>query len=400
MSKPLAFKSRAKMFVRRNANAITALLVVGIIVEGSVAWFYPSKWWQPLVAILVIAALVLAWRNLKAAIKLAVSLGLTVMLAALAIQSGFYLTGSSIGGTIWGLSVLSGWAVSVLTSYLVVSTRSRWGVALAATIAGYAMSYLFMEIGVIGVYLISVAVSLVVTLVMLKSDWLNRVSKRSPRLIGSWKHTRLDDAVRSLWPEGHEGRLKLSRKRSLPTWHGAGSPTIVFAPLDLDESLESTSKYGLTYHGRDVRRWLLWLTRKIDSKTLKPAPLVVLVDVNGANEGTVGKPEIIRVPDVDSVRAVYCGLMDGTGSRNELRAAVADVAKRFEGVEKADSKQESKLAKILDPKPAKTKKTKPASSASADSDADETATHVLIGSDCEATIAGSNAGETSSESAD
>ena len=374
MSKPLAFKSRAKMFVRRNANAITALLVIGIIVEGSVAWFYPSKWWQPLVAILVIAALVLAWRNLKAAIKLAVSLGLTVMLAA--------------------------WAVSVLTSYLVVSTRSRWGVALAATIAGYAMSYLFMEIGVIGVYLISVAVSLVVTLVMLKSDWLNRVSKRSPRLIGSWKHTRLDDAVRSLWPEGPEGRLKLSRKRSLPTWHGAGSPTIVFAPLDLDESLESTSKYGLTYHGRDVRRWLLWLTRKIDSKTLKPAPLVVLVDVNGANEGTVGKPEIIRVPDVDSVRAVYCGLMDGTGSRNESRAAVADVAKRFEGVEKADSKQESKLAKILDPKPAKTKKTKPASSASADSDADETATHVLIGSDCEATIAGSNAGETSSESAD
>ena len=89
MSKPLAFKSRAKMFVRRNANAITALLVIGIIVEGSVAWFYPSKWWQPLVAILVIAALVLAWRNLKAAIKLAVSLGLTVMLAALAIQSGF-----------------------------------------------------------------------------------------------------------------------------------------------------------------------------------------------------------------------------------------------------------------------------------------------------------------------
>lgn len=348
MSRVASARSKIRPFLRRNANLLTAILVVAIIVEGSVAWFYPSRWWQPLVAIVAVSLLVLAWRNLKAAIKFVASLGFTVMLAALAIQSGFYLTSSAVGGTIWGLSVLSSWAVSVLTSYMVVSTRSRWGVALASTISSYAVSYLFMEIGVVGVYLISVAASVLVTIVLLKSDWLSRVSKRSPRLLADWKPGKIADAMKSLWPSAHEGDLKLTRKQSLPTWHGVGSPTVMLVPLDLDESMESTTKHGLTYHGRDVRAWLLWLSRKIASKGLRPAPLVILVDVNGANDSTSAHPEIIRVPDVDSTKAVYYGLMDGTGSRSDLRNAIADLAKRFEGMEKATVKSEARMAKLLD----------------------------------------------------
>lgn len=348
MSRVASARSKIRPFLRRNANLLTAILVVAIIVEGSVAWFYPSRWWQPLVAIVAVSLLVLAWRNLKAAIKFVASLGLTVMLAALAIQSGFYLTSSAVGGTIWGLSVLSSWAVSVLTSYMVVSTRSRWGVALASTISSYAVSYLFMEIGVVGVYLISVVASVLVTIVLLKSDWFSRMSKRSPRFLADWKRGKIADAMKSLWPSAHEGDLKLTRKQSLPAWHGVGSPTVMFVPLDLDESMESTTKHGITYHGRDVRAWLLWLSRKIASKGLRPAPLVILVDVNGANDSTSTHPEIIRVPDVDSTKAVYYGLMDGTGSRNNLRNAIADLARRFEGMEKATVKSEARLAKLLD----------------------------------------------------
>ena len=348
MSRVASARSKIRPFLRRNANLLTAILVVAIIVEGSVAWFYPSRWWQPLVAIVAVSLLVLAWRNLKAAIKFVASLGLTVMLAALAIQSGFYLTSSAGGGTIWGLSVLSSWAVSVLTSYMVVSTRSRWGVALASTISSYAVSYLFMEIGVVGVYLISVVASVLVTIVLLKSDWFSRMSKRSPRFLADWKRGKIADAMKSLWPSAHEGDLKLTRKQSLPAWHGVGSPTVMFVPLDLDESMESTTKHGITYHGRDVRAWLLWLSRKIASKGLRPAPLVILVDVNGANDSTSTHPEIIRVPDVDSTKAVYYGLMDGTGSRNNLRNAIADLARRFEGMEKATVKSEARLAKLLD----------------------------------------------------
>lgn len=348
MSRVASARSKIRPFLRRNANLLTAILVVAIIVEGSVTWFYPSRWWQPLVAIVAVSLLVLAWRNLKAAIKFVASLGFTVMLAALAIQSGFYLTSSAVGGTIWGLSVLSSWAVSVLASYMVVSTRSRWGVALASTISSYAVSYLFMEIGVVGVYLISVVTSVLVTIVLLKSDWFSRVSKRSPRLLVDWKHGKIADAMKSLWPSAHEGDLKLTRKQSLPAWHGVGSPTVMFVPLDLDESMESTTKHGLTYHGRDVRAWLLWLSRKIASKGLRPAPLVILVDVNGANDSTSAHPEIIRVPDVDSAKAVYYGLMDGTGSRSDLRNAIADLARRFEGMEKATVKSEARMAKLLD----------------------------------------------------
>ena len=348
MSRVASARSKIRPFLRRNANLLTAILVVAIIVEGSVAWFYPSRWWQPLVVIVAVSLLVLAWRNLKAAIKFVASLGFTVMLAALAIQSGFYLTSSAVGGTIWGLSVLSSWAVSVLTSYMVVSTRSRWGVALASTISSYAVSYLFMEIGVVGVYLISVVASVLVTIVLLKSDWFSRMSKRSPRFLADWKRGKIADAMKSLWPSAHEGDLKLTRKQSLPAWHGVGSPTVMFVPLDLDESMESTTKHGITYHGRDVRAWLLWLSRKIASKGLRPAPLVILVDVNGANDSTSTHPEIIRVPDVDSTKAVYYGLMDGTGSRNNLRNAIADLARRFEGMEKATVKSEARLAKLLD----------------------------------------------------
>lgn len=347
--KPVRVPSAAvRSFIRRNANLLTGALAATIVIEGSVAWFYPDRWWQPLVLIAAVSTLALAWRNLKAAIKFVASLGLSIILSALAIQSGFYLTGSAVGGTIWGLSVLSSWAVSVMASYMIVSTRSRWGVALAATISGYAASYLLMEVGVVGIYLISVATAIVVTIVLLKSDWFSRVGKRSPAIVEDWKHGKLADAVKSLWPATHEGALKLDRKHSVPVWHGAGSPVIIFVPLDLDESLEPTSKHGLTYHGRDVRDWLLWLSRKISSKGLKPAPLVILVDVNGANDSTSGKPEIIRVPDVDSVNAIYYGLMDGTGSRSGMRAAITDLARRFEGISKAGDNEEKRLAKLLD----------------------------------------------------
>lgn len=340
--------STVRSFMRRNANLLTGVLATTIVVEGSVAWFYPSRWWQPLVLIAAASALVLAWRNLKAAVKFVASLGLAIVLSALAIQSGFYLTGSAVGGTIWGLSVLSSWAVSVMASYMVVSTRSRWGVALAAAISGYAASYLLMGVGVVGIYLTSVATAIVVTIALLKSDRFSRVGKRSPALVADWKHGKIADAVESLWPSSHEGALKLDGKHSVPVWHGAGSPVIAFVPLDLDEPLEPTVKHGLTYHGRDVRGWLLWLSRKISSRGIKPAPLVILVDVNGANDSTSEKPEIVRVPDVDSMSAIYYGLMDGTGSRAGLRVAITDLARRFEGMSKAGDKEEKRLAKLLD----------------------------------------------------
>ena len=199
-----------------------------------------------------------------------------------------------------------------------------------------------------GISLISVATAIIVTLVLLKSDWFSRVGKRSPAVVADWRHGKIADAVESLWPSSHEGALKLDGKRSVPVWHGSGSPVIAFVPLDLDEPLEPTAKHGLTYHGRDVRDWLLWLSRKISSKGLKPAPLVILVDVNGANDSTSGKPEIVRVPDVDSMSAIYYGLMDGTGSRAGLRTAITDLARRFDGMSNAGDKEEKRLAKLLD----------------------------------------------------
>lgn len=354
--KTLEWKRAIRQFVHANANILTIAAVCLIVFEGSVIWFYPDRWWQPLVVLLALLALAIAWKNLKSVVKFLVSIGVTIMIAALAIQSGYYLTATSIGGSTWGLSILSTWALSVFLSYVIVSTRSRWGVALTASIIGFLVSYSFMSLGVLPITIACVTSGTLASIIISKSDVLQVNSKRAFKLMRDWDHKRMDDVMISLWPGMTSTVWRINKHGDGVIYHGEGCPTIVIIPIDLDESFELTARHGLTYHGRDVRRKVLWLESKAFASTGDPAPVIILADVNSMNQQTHGSYSVISVPRVDATTMSYVGVLDVTGSRRQLHDRVAGLVGKFSGVEKATAKQEKKLEKRLATSKKRTKK--------------------------------------------
>lgn len=345
--KALEWRRAIRRFVHANANILTIAAVCLIVFEGSVIWFYPDRWWQPLIALLALLALAIAWKNLKVVVKFLLSIGITIIIAAMAIQSGYYLTKTTIGGSTWGLSILSTWALSVFLSYIIVSTRSRWGVALSASIIGFFVSYAFMSLGVLPIAIACITSGTLATIIISKSDLLQVNYKRAFKLMDDWNHKRIDDVMASLWPGMTGTTWRINKHGSGVIYHGEGCPTIVIIPIDLDESFELTARHGLTYHGRDVRRKILWLESKTLASTGDTAPVIILADVNSMNKQTSGSYSVISVPRVDSTSMSYVGVLDVAGSKRQLHDRIAGLVGQFTGVEKTTAKQEKKLEKRL-----------------------------------------------------
>lgn len=338
-----------RLFWLKNRTMITIMIAVFIVVEGSVAWFYPSQWWKPVIAAASVSVVLILWRNMKAAFKCVVSLGLTIMMAALAVQSG-YAYGGMNTAALWGTAVLTGWALAVLISYVAHPMTSRWTISLVSAAMGFMMGYTFMPAGMIAIGLASVLGAIFMEASFLLGEALRR-KMGAFKPAKEWQikeYGRLQKTMKSLWPGMKAVGLKILGTWSTTVWYGVNCPTIVMIPLDLTESFRDTKRWGLVYRHRNIQPMAVWLITKAARIVREPAPVVVFVDQNGVNEASKGSAETMGFKLNDSINYVYAGILDGSEtSVSALRKTMTDLVKRFHGLDYATAKQVEKLDKYI-----------------------------------------------------
>lgn len=338
-----------RLFWLKNRTMITIMTAVFIVVEGSVAWFYPSQWWKPVLAAASVSVVLILWRNMKAAFKCVVSLGLTIMMAALAVQSG-YAYGGMNTAALWGTAVLTGWALAVLISYVVHPMTSRWTISLVSAAVGFMMGYTFMPAGMIAIGVASVLGAIFMEALFLFGEALRR-KMGAFKPAKEWQikeYGRLQKTMKSLWPGMKAVGLKILGTWSTTVWYGVNCPTIVMIPLDLTESFKDTKRWGLVYRHRNIQPMAVWLITKVARIVCEPAPVVVFVDQNGINEASKGSAETMGFKLNDSINYVYAGILDGSEtSVSVLRKTMTDLVKRFRGLDYATAKQVEKLDKYI-----------------------------------------------------
>lgn len=343
------WKRALRLFWLKNRTMITIITAVFIVVEGSVAWFYPTQWWKPVLAVSSVSAVLILWRNMKAAFKCALSLGLTIMMAALAVQSG-YAYGGMNTAALWGTAVLTGWALAVLISYIVHPMTSRWTISLVSAAVGFMMGYTFMPTGMIAIGIASVLGAIFMETAFLIGEALRRkMGLFKPAKEWQVKeYGRLQKTMKSLWPGMKAVGLKILGTWSTTVWYGVNCPTIVMIPLNLTESFRDTKRWGLVYRHRNIQPMAVWLITKVARIVREPAPVVVFIDQNGINEASKGSAETMGFKLNDSINYVYAGILDGSVmSVSALRKTMTALIKKFRGLNYATVKQVEKLDKYI-----------------------------------------------------
>ena len=343
------WKRALRLFWLKNRTMLTVVLAVFIVVEGSVVWFYPAQWWKPVLAVASVSVVLMLWRNMKAAFKCVLSLALTIMMAALAVQSG-YAYGGMNTAALWGMAVLTGWAVAVLISYVAHPMTSRWTISLVSAAVGFMMGYTFMPLGMIPVGVATILGAILMEVSFLAGEALRR-KMGAFRPAKEWQtkeYGRLQKTMKSLWPDMKAVGVKLLGSWSTTVWYGVDCPTVVMVPLDLDESLNDSKRWGLTYHHRNIQSMASWIIMKIARIVREPAPVVVFIDQYGINEASKGDAETMGFKMNDSVNYVYAGIMDGSvTSVTALRKTMTALVRRFQGLEYATAKQTGKMDKEI-----------------------------------------------------
>lgn len=341
LSRTVMWRRALKAFWLYNRTPVTILMAIFIVVEGSVLWFYPQQWWKPFLSMLAIMVVIILWKNMKVVVKTLMSFGVSVVMAALAVQSGFAYGGANVA-SVWGMSVLTGWALIILVSYCYHPVMSRWAMALAGTGVGFAAGYAFMPLGVVAISVSTISFAVLTVLGCMAYEAGMR------RLRNAWKpdkywrdssYRNVNKAMISLWPTVRKTRMKSMGTWTTGLWYGVNAPCIIMVPLALDESLKVSKLRGLVYHHRSIRANALWLMESLASRVKAPVPVVIFVDVNGKNQDTKGTGEVVSFTLTDSSQSVYAGLIDGSGSVSTIRKALTKVIRRFSGMRYADDQQ-------------------------------------------------------------
>lgn len=345
------WKRAFRLFWHRNRTMVTVIIAVFIVIEGSVAWFYPAQWWKPMLAMLSVSALVLLWRNLKAMLKCVLSLAMAFVMAALAVQSGYAYDGIDTSA-LWGLSILTGWAVAVLVSYFIQPMMSRWTMSLIATVFGFSASYMFMPLGKIAIMASAIGGSIIAGGLLLVAEAVRRRTGviRPARDWNIKAYNRMDKTMRTLWPMMRKPvGVKLLGTWSTTVWYGEDCPTIIMIPLSLTESFRDSKRFGITYRHRSIQSMAVWMVLRMSRMVGSPSPIVVFVDQNGVNEASDGSAEVMGFRLNDSMEYVYAGIIDGSvTSVGALRKSMASLVRKFSGLQYATKKQADGIARNLD----------------------------------------------------
>lgn len=313
--------TKGRIFYKNNSTLLTVILCLLIIVEGSIIWFYPHLILKSTIIIACLALLVLVWRNFKVVMKFAVSLGLTIVLAAYATISGTLVSHTPLNGVL----ILLFWAISVTESYYLVTVRSRWSASLIVSVLCFITTIILLDAHPVWTTITGIVVSLVGTFIILKFE----------NIIIRWKglkpleNQRFDEVTGSMvnvWPEIRFTTRRLRKNVNVGIYSGTNCPTFVIIPLSLDESIKKGFMGGLTYHGFNVGKSITYYVKIVESWGLKQAPIVVFWDVKGWNNSSKDESKIISVPMVDSNNPAYVGIISGTSN---FKSDITNIGKTF-----------------------------------------------------------------------
>lgn len=335
-------------FVRHNSTIFTVIVASLIVVETAMVLYDPHKWWIPVLSVFGIGLVVLLWANARFVLKLVGTLAVLTVCEAFAVMSGSALQNNSLGGVVWFTIMLAGFAVSLFSSYLINSNKSRWpsiGIGIAI---GFVVGYAFIPMGVLiasaSDAITMVLVTIVVMLAPISSFFRSRRMPKPSRL----SKEQLSVLIESM--DSLSDRYKygfLDKKNTLLVFHAEDMPTYVFIPMRFTKELKERRGRGLVYRGVRFDSWLRLKMMKIEGKIKKPVPVVTVLDLNGINEDANEDAMVIDVPIIDSINVAHAGLVGMKPSRRPMRSKIRRLYEKFGGASVASAKDEIHVSKRL-----------------------------------------------------
>jgi hypothetical protein len=344
-----------KGLINENFKYISATVALFIVVETSVLYYDSSSWWKPVGLLIGLLAVLLIWKNAKTLVKSVLSIIMMLVFATFAVMSGYSLTASATGGAVWGCSIIAGYSIFLMISSFMVSTRNKWLMAIAASFVQFVVSYSFMPFGVLVLSLVGLASGVIAFALFMRSlDFFTRHSKNYPKNATDFDYTSLSKSMKNLSRKYHEGTARI--KTNHRVYYGAGLPTYVFIPMKLDAEFKENKKGRLSYHKRNVLHYLAYWFLKSTYAIRQPNAIVVFIDTMGWNTASKDEPKILALPNANSSRSDYVGLMNGLGSNKTIMKTVRQVYMQFANAVVSTDKDVRTITKrlttdIVDKKP-------------------------------------------------
>jgi hypothetical protein len=337
-----------RTYINEHFKYISIMVAGFIVIETAVLYSSAKDWWKPVVGVIAIILLALLWSHARVLMKSFISIFIMGVASMFAVMSGYSLTGSAAGGTIWGAALISAYATCIACSLYLVSTRSKWMASLVSVLLAFVFSYSLMPFGILVVSISAFITTLVFFFLIMKVSIIpSRIGKSSPHIIrqGLWKDT---ESIRT-------GMSALTRKYKYGTLpgkydnllcYGENLPTYVFIPMVLDAEFKENKHGRLSYHRKSVLPFMLFWTYKFRKK-IKSDLVIVFVDTMGWNNDTKDEPRILALPVADGNNFEYVGMMDGTGSERMMQSRVKDTYLLFANAPVSSARDVLKIRKTI-----------------------------------------------------
>lgn len=319
----------AKGFAHRNAGIISALATLFIIFEGLTMVFVPSKWWIPIIGLLVLSVIFISWSNHRMIIKAGVTLLILAFVASFSMLATVSFTGDAARSLVVPLSFVLGLSLLLLITYIGLDTgASRWNAAQISLIVAFVVSYMLLTAGPT-VMMASVLISMIITgclWMKLAPMWASRSGgmPSRPDMIEERHTERLSVALGDEWHV--TVRTDLKHPLHVARKDGDGR-LLVLIPMDFASPLRMGRKHGLTYRGRGVEKYLYSVLAYARAHTAENA-ITIIEDLTGGSE-YFGK--IIRIPVPDSQTShENTSIIDLSGSLKEISNDIEGIMETFD----------------------------------------------------------------------
>lgn len=319
----------AKGFAHRNAGIISALATLFIIFEGLTMVFVPSKWWIPIIALLVLSVIALSWSNHRMIIKAAVTILILAFVASFSMLAAVSFTGDAGRSLVVPLSFVLGLSLLLLITYIGLDTgASRWNAAQLSLIVAFVVSYMLLTAGPM-VMMASVLISMIITgclWMKLAPMWASRSGgmPSRPDMIEERHTERLTVALGDQWHV--TARTDLKHPLHVARKDGDGR-LLALIPMDFASPLHMGRKHGLTYRGRKAEKYLYSVLAYARAHTAENA-ITIIEDLTGTSE-YFGK--IIRIPVPDSQTShENTVIIDLSGSLKEIGDDIEGIMDTFD----------------------------------------------------------------------
>lgn len=287
-------------FVQRNANVITVIVTVGIILIGGSFASGSGAWLYTMGAVGAIGLLVLIYLNFKSVIKAALAIFVLLYTMSTMIRFSVILSDEKLLAYAT-LQQLCLFLLLLLFSYFISGIRSRWTAVGLATLVNFSI---ILQYNTALGFASGAAIGSIVFFLhfkYLKNPFSLRNS--TPELVDNENIDKRIHEIALLEGWNVKKRTKrLFRRKYVPdylVWNDTNAFLLI--PIRLNEELkaiEGRRGAKLTYMGNPVNKWLVGLTGpRIPLWTARYASvMVVLLDTDNTN-GTEAKTIGVSLPD-------------------------------------------------------------------------------------------------------